>query len=164
MSDRAHVFIRFGDRNQLEAASASLSDLMTVSRWEAIEGPYQLAIRLTGDVDASLATLTAAAGEIETAACHIKDEQDTAITVDPEICYSYVLIEAVPDSATSVQKAVSEFEQTVFCNITDGPYDLIAMVSGPSFDHIDRLIAEQIGTIDGVLRLKEGRILSSIVK
>lgn len=69
---------------------------------------------------------------------------------------AYVLIETSAGKAKSVKKALSQIKggpsTMVQLDGITGPYDLIAVVEGPSLDAVGRLVTDEIGIVDGVTR------------
>jgi DNA-binding Lrp family transcriptional regulator len=69
---------------------------------------------------------------------------------------AYVLIETSPGKAKSVKQALAKVQGTsatmTHLDGVTGPYDFIAVVTGPTLDAIGRLVTDEIGAISGVTR------------
>jgi DNA-binding Lrp family transcriptional regulator len=63
---------------------------------------------------------------------------------------SFVILKLGKDNMKSVFKALEQDENIVFCDHTNGRYDAVLLVQGPSFAEIDRNIAEKISCLAGV--------------
>lgn len=69
---------------------------------------------------------------------------------------AYVLVETSAGKTKAVKKALGRIKpgrcRVESLDAVTGPFDYIAVVSGPSLDDIGQLVTEGIGTIDGVTR------------
>ncbi len=68
---------------------------------------------------------------------------------------AYVLIETAAGKTKNVKKALAKMRSASNVDTLDavtGPYDFIAVVTGPNLDAIGTLVTDDIGTIDGVTR------------
>jgi DNA-binding Lrp family transcriptional regulator len=68
---------------------------------------------------------------------------------------AYVLIETAAGKTKNVKKALAKMRSAADVESLDavtGPYDFIAVVTGPTLDAIGSLVTDDIGTIDGVTR------------
>jgi len=68
---------------------------------------------------------------------------------------AYVLIETAAGKTKNVKKALAKMRSASHVENLDavtGPYDFIAVVTGPTLDAIGTLVTDDIGTIDGVTR------------
>ncbi len=164
MTEELFVFIRFGDRTMLPSASTALDQLDGLSRWDAVNGYFNLAIKMTAPSEENFQKLRALEGAEELAVCKVVDHPKTEKTFDPDQCQSYLLLETDADQRDGIQSAISAHRDVLFCHRTDGPYNLVAGVQSRTFDAIDNLVKEHIRPLDGILRLKQDRIISSNVR
>ena len=68
---------------------------------------------------------------------------------------AYILIETAAGKTKSVKKALAKMRSASHVDNLDavtGPYDFIAVVTGPTLDAIGTLVTDDIGSIDGVTR------------
>jgi CheY-like chemotaxis protein len=73
---------------------------------------------------------------------------------------SYLFIEMEREKLDSIYPLVRLNENVVYCDCTEGSYNLILLVHGSDFSDIDRVVEEKISTIDGILRIKEFPIIN----
>jgi hypothetical protein len=158
-----YIFARFADRRVLDQVSRQIDGLNRIKRWDAIDGYFQLALRLTQADESDLQRIDALEGLTEAVNCPITIDDEHESVIPADSCHSYLLIEAMPECLETVRQHICEHEQTLFCSATEGQYNLVAVVGGQSFSDIDRLVDKVVTPLDGVLRLKQNRILSSVV-
>lgn len=73
---------------------------------------------------------------------------------------SYVLIEAEKEKMEDLYPALRLNDNVIYCDCTQGTYDLILFVHGTDFTRIERIINEKIRTMDGILRIKECPVIN----
>lgn len=73
---------------------------------------------------------------------------------------SYLLVEAERERMNDIYPALRLDEQVVYCDYTDGRYNLVLMVTGSYFDDIDRFVKEKVSKMEGILKVKEYPIIS----
>jgi hypothetical protein len=162
VSNGTYIFARFADRRELDELSRQLISVGRVKRWDAIDGYFQLAVRLAESGESVLPQIRSLHGLTEAVDCPITVDDEHECVLNADTCHSYLLIEAVPERLESIRHTICGQEQVLFCSATEGPCNLVAIISGQSFGEIDRLVDKAITPLDGVLRLKQNRILSSI--
>jgi hypothetical protein len=161
VSNSTYLFARFDDRSRLDEASRQLIHLSQVRRWDAIDGYFQLAVRLSDAEESVLQHIRSLPGLTEAVDCPIAVDDEHNSVLDSDSRHSYLLIEALPEKLESVRRSIGETEHVLFCSSTDGPINLVAIVAGKSFGEIDQLVDAAIMPLDGVLRLKQNRVLTS---
>lgn len=155
------LFARFDDRTALDRILDAVEENRTVLNWAATEGSYQLALSIEDSADEAKVIMNTVSPPDETIVCPVKKAADNSLTIDPESKYSFLLIDARPDQETSLLEALKSEGTVVQVNQTDGPYNLIAMAKADLFDEIDRLVDSRIAILDGVLRVRQLRVLKS---
>jgi DNA-binding Lrp family transcriptional regulator len=65
---------------------------------------------------------------------------------------AYVLINLAAGASTDVYNELSKMELVQQLDAVSGPYDMIAMVNGPTFNDIGRFVLEKIQAIPGVVK------------
>ncbi len=161
MTDGTYIFVRFSDRQNLEKAPEQIEKLTGLVRWDALDGNFQLALRMSDRSAAALEMIKALDGVAETVECRIVKAADGTEPLDPDFCHAYVLAETENDKRDAVQASVAGIDKVLICDTTEGLCDLVAVVRGETFDEVDRIITRKITPVDGLLRLKQDRILSS---
>ena len=76
-----------------------------------------------------------------------------------KVC-SYLLMEVEREKMDIVYPTLRLDENVVYCDYTNGKFNLVLMVTGSYFDEIDRFVSEKVVTLDGVLKVKEYPIVS----
>jgi CheY-like chemotaxis protein len=91
-------------------------------------------------------------------------EDDATLTdhnrdMSQKVC-SYLLMEVEREKMDDIYPTLRLDENVVYCDYTNGKYNLVLMVTGSYFDEIDRFVSEKVVTLDGVLKVKEYPIVS----
>jgi DNA-binding Lrp family transcriptional regulator len=91
-------------------------------------------------------------------------ENDSTLTdrnrdLSQKVC-SYLLMEVEREKMDDIYPTLRLDENVVYCDYTNGKYNLVLMVTGSYFDEIDRFVSEKVVTLDGVLKVKEYPIVS----
>lgn len=91
-------------------------------------------------------------------------EDDSTLTdrnrdMSQKVC-SYLLMEVEREKMDDIYPTLRLDENVVYCDYTNGKYNLVLMVTGSYFDEIDRFVSEKVVTLDGVLKVKEYPIVS----
>lgn len=74
--------------------------------------------------------------------------------------YSYVLVDVDREKLEHVYPVLRLTENVLYCDFTNGSYNLILMVYGSQFSEIDKTIEKKIINLDGVLKVKEYPIIN----
>ncbi|MEW6509192.1 MAG: response regulator [Bacteroidota bacterium] len=74
--------------------------------------------------------------------------------------YSYVLVDVEREKLEQVYPVLRLTENVLYCDFTNGSYNLILMVYGSQFSEIDKIIEKKIINLDGVLKVKEYPIIN----
>lgn len=74
--------------------------------------------------------------------------------------YSYVLVDVDREKLEHVYPVLRLTENVLYCDFTNGSYNLILMVYGSQFSEIDKVIEKKIINLDGVLKVKEYPIIN----
>ena len=155
------VFARFDDREVMDQILDAVESKPSVSRWEATEGHYQLALTVEGKGGKSTTALTSIGQPSESIVCPIKKSDPPVFDRDPDIKYSYLLVEASTDQIERLWGILGHEENVIQVNRAEGNYNLIAVATAKMFDDIDQLVDDKISSLDGVLRVRQLRILKS---
>ncbi len=65
---------------------------------------------------------------------------------------AYVLINLAAGASTDVYNELGKMELVQQLDAVSGPYDMIAIVNGPTFNDIGRFVLEKIQAIPGVVK------------
>ena len=67
---------------------------------------------------------------------------------------AYVLIEVEKSRFHEIYPRLYFLDNVVSCDTTKGKYDLILLIQSATFNEMERLVREKIGSIDGIVRTK----------
>jgi len=73
---------------------------------------------------------------------------------------SYVMLEIEKEKLEFIYPALYFNDQVVHCDYTRGKYDVVLLMKGTSFSHIEDTIRNKFKPLDGVLRIKEWPIIT----
>ncbi|MBD3256859.1 hypothetical protein GF377_00405 [candidate division GN15 bacterium] len=162
MAERSYIFVRTSDRAKLAAAAEKLAHLSGLVGWDATDGHFQAAMLCEGEDSGCRENLQAIDKAAELLECRLADNTQASAfetSLDEDKCYSYVLIDAEREKVTSVTESLQAMDGIVSVVPTHGPFNVVAVVSGPTFDTVDRIVNEHIYPLDGLLRYKQDRII-----
>jgi len=78
----------------------------------------------------------------------------------PSSLSAYVLIEVEKSRFNEIYPKLYFLDNVVSCDTTKGKYDLILLVQSATFNELERLVREKIGSIDGIVRTKMLNIMN----
>lgn len=159
MAARCYLLVRFDTRQKLLPAIEGLDALKQVEGWDAVDGYYSLVLRVKDDCAAVSDHLKKLDGFSELTRCEITKNGGKNIPPPPGHSQSYVFAEVDKARHENVLKTLTERDDIISCHATRGGYDLVAVVTGEQFDDINRTVNNSIRLLDGVLRLKQDRII-----
>ena len=160
MSAGAYLLVKFNDREKLLPAIQSLNGADGISRRIAIDGDYSLLLKLKDKDESVLDRVRRLDGFSSVLFCELRaDNEPDDSLIATDYSYSYVFIETEKDRKKSVQQELSNISEVAFCSLTTGDADLVALVKGQNFSTIDRVVNNQMRVIDGVVRLKQDRVI-----
>jgi DNA-binding Lrp family transcriptional regulator len=73
---------------------------------------------------------------------------------------SYVMFEIEKERLEDIYPVLYFNDQVVYCDYTEGDYDIVALMKGTSFTEIENTIRNKFKTLEGVLRIKEWPIIT----
>ena len=73
---------------------------------------------------------------------------------------SYLFVETEKDRQEDVARALAQLDGIVYCHRTSGSCDLVAVARSNTFQMLERLVHDRIRSLDGVLRIRQNRIIS----
>lgn len=92
-----------------------------------------------------------------------KDKEEGAVYADQTArvrASSYVLFEIEKEKLETIYPVLHFDDQVVYCDYTEGKYDIVALMKGTSFIEIENTIRTKFKPLDGVLRIKEWPIIT----
>jgi CheY-like chemotaxis protein len=72
----------------------------------------------------------------------------------PSSLSAYVLIEVEKSRFNEIYPRLYFLDNVVSCDTTKGKYDLILLIQSATFNELERVVREKIGSIDGIVRTK----------
>lgn len=159
MNNGAYILIKFDDHEKLLPAIQTLSEAQQISKWDAVDGYYDLIIKLKEYDSSYIEQLKKIDGATKLIDCELINDNEKEDDLSPDFLYSYLFIECDKNEQDSLLSTLEKNEAIVFCSSSSGKYNLIAMAKGKLFDDIDKLTDNNIRTLNGVLRLKRDRII-----
>lgn len=159
MNNGAYLLARFSGKEHLLPALEALGQIDGVDGWDAVEGHCDLVIKVASSGAESLKQVRTLGGLADLKVCEIVDEADSAGSIDPEFCRAYAFLEVDPDQAEKIRSELSRIGEIATVIRTKGDCDMIALVVGENFGLIDRIVIDKIRPIDGLLRMKQNRII-----
>jgi len=159
MSTGAYILVKFNDREKLLPAVATVGGLPDVSKWDAVDGHHDLVIKMVTENPSSIKKIQKLDGFSELVSCTLESPPDSEVSLSEEHSYSYLFIETERYQQNAVQSHLEKNDAIVFCAPAKGGCDLVALVKGENFDRIDRMVNNDIRQLDGVLRMKQDRII-----
>ncbi len=157
MSTGAYLLVKFKDRNKLIPAIQSLNDSDKLTRWDAVDGHYNLVLK-TDNAPTLTEQVKSLEGFDNLDQCMINTNNEPTKR-DIDLTYSYVYIETDADKKDEIQKTIEALENTAFCLSTSGSFDLIVLLKGETFNEIDMIIKNNFRNLDGVLRFKQDHVI-----
>jgi hypothetical protein len=155
MSAGYYLLVRFDDRSKLPRALETLDGLKSIQRWDAVDGYYSLVVK--ADDLSVLDEISQLDGFSETARCDIKIDNERLS--NDSSATSYLFIETEKNRQNSLQNILQQHEIIQFVSPTTGDFDLVAIIAADTFDKIDRAVNNELRLLDGVLRIKQDRII-----
>jgi DNA-binding Lrp family transcriptional regulator len=159
MSAGAYVLVRFSDRDKLLPAIEALDGMNKISRWDAVDGHFNLIVKLESNDPKLVEKISKLDGCSDIASCELMSDNDNGSAPTTDYSYSYIFVETERYQQKAVQSSIEKNEDVAFCSPTSGNCDLVALVKGENFDLIDRTVNTTIRQLDGVLRLKQDRVI-----
>ena len=159
MSTRALLLARMSDPESLVPVAEILERSEFVDCWNAVDGHVDLVAKLNAQPAELLEEIWSVGGIDHVDVLELSDETGS-ILCDPSSCYSFVFLEVEPEKRSSLREQLSALKEVGFCSSRVDGADIVAVVNGSSFQSINRAVNEQIRLIDGVLRLKQDRVIN----
>ncbi len=160
MNCDCYLLIKFATRLSLVDAVGQLGQLPQVKGWDAVNGDFSLVVRVQGDSEPVFSALKDEDDSLQACVCHLaKSNKVQAIDSDDKPG-SYIFVETEKDQRQSVAHALTKLDDIESCYLTSGSCDLVVVARADSFQTLDRLVHNRIRSLDGVLRIKQNRIIS----
>ncbi len=159
MSTGALLLARLSDPETLVPAAEFLEHSDIVECWNAVDGHVDLVAKLRESPTDLLAQIQGLGGEQDLDVIELTAESG-ALFCNPAICSSFVFLEVERDKCSAILNRIAGLTQVPFRSSRLGSDEIVALVTGSTFQAIDRVIADEIRPLDGVLRLKQDRVIN----
>ncbi len=160
MNSDCYLLIKFATKLNLVEAIEQLGLLPQVKGWDAVSGDFSLVVRVQGDTEPILNTLKDQDDSLESSVCHLTNPDDLSTIKAEDRPGSYIFVETEKDRLQEVAQALTKLDDVEYCHFTSGACDLVAVARADSFQMLERLVRDRIRPLDGVLRIKQNRIIS----
>ncbi len=159
MSAACYLLVRFDKRERLPEAAEAVAGDDRVVKWDAVDGWFSLVLKLKDEGQSLVDKLRGFEGYASVARCDLVADNENGVSADPEKSQSYVFVETAKGSRDRVMTLLTSMDKILFVSPTTGSYDLVAMAEAERLDDIDRLVADEISSMDDVLRVKQDRVV-----
>ena len=159
MSAGVLLLARLTDPEQLVPTAELLEHSKNVQCWNAVDGHVDLVAKLTAPSAPLVDSLRGIDGMGDLDVFELSAESGTLLC-DPAFDHAFVFMEVEPDKVGFVRDRLAAITDVVFSSTRTNEREMIAAVRGQSFQSVDRIVNEQIRPIDGVLRLKQDRVIN----
>jgi len=155
------VLARFSDPELFDDAVEAVRKAGGVKRWDAVDGHYQMVVKVVKDHGLELGNLKQTFQLQELIDLRVSEDREPDGWATREDCFSYLFLETDPSGRAKVRDEVCRIEQCLVVNAVEGSYDTVLILKGDTFATIDRVIDAKIAPLDGILRFRQNRIISS---
>jgi DNA-binding Lrp family transcriptional regulator len=174
----SYVLVKIGDREKLVPAVEKLYINEQVLFCDAVDGDYDLVLLVQGDTDRDLdrfitKEIKGLTGVHAVETCRLKTppavitesasansgEDNPTGRYDGSKAQSYLFVETIEEHLPQVERELKALDSVVACDISRGKYPLVVILRAAGFDLIRKIIAEKIRPLQGVLRVKQSRII-----
>lgn len=159
MSVGAYVLARFSDPEKLLPAMKQVQACDPVERWSAVDGHVHLVMKVKASSAALPEPIRKLDGVDQLMSYDILLDEERNKVIDPAIAHAYVFLEVEHTKLDAMRNQLQKMPEVLFCTTTRGGCDLVALVTGATFDAVDHVIENNIRMLDGVLRLKRNYVI-----
>jgi hypothetical protein len=159
MSSGALLLARLSDPERLIPTAEVFEHSEFVDCWNAVDGHVDLVALIKTPAAALPAQLRNLPGIDELFVFDLSDDS-TKLVCELALSHSFLFIDVEADKLLPVQTKLKSFKQVVFCSRIDNRNELVAVISGEDFQSIDRTVNDLIRPTDGVLRVKQDRVIN----
>lgn len=159
MTTGSLLLARLSDPEILVPAAEFLENSDIVECWNAVDGHVDLVAKLSAPPTVLLEQIRSLGGVQDIHIIELSDESGKFFC-SPAMCYSFVFLEVEEGKLAFVRDRLTTMQEVPFCSSNQDGGEVIAAVNGNTFQSIDRTINEKIRPIDGVLRLKQDRVIN----
>jgi len=159
MSNGALLLARLSDPERLIPTAEVFEHSEFVECWNAVDGHVDLVAMIKTPASALPAQLRNLPGIDEMYVFDLTDD-GAKLVCQLNLSHSFVFLEVEADKLAQIRTKLKALKQVIFCSQIESKNELVAVISGESFQSIDRTVNDQIRATDGVLRLKQDRVIN----
>ena len=159
MSQGTYMLASFDSADRLLPAVETILTLSGIVRWHAVEGNHNLVVKLGSGTESTVEKLKKLDGLTDLKICPIRQDNEPTGALAETLPAVYLLMDVESSRKGSLVTELAELDMVRFCSETSGESDLVALATGESFAEIDGAVRNEIRLLDGVLRLRQYRII-----
>lgn len=159
MSNGALLLARLSDPERLIPTAEVFEHSEFVECWNAVDGHVDLVAMIKTPASALPAQLRNLPGIDEMYVFDLTDD-GAKLVCELNLSHSFVFLEVEADKLAQIRTKLKGLKQVIFCSQIESKNELVAVISGESFQSIDHTVNDQIRKTDGVLRLKQDRVIN----
>jgi hypothetical protein len=159
MSSGALLLARLSDPERLIPTAEIFEHSEFVDCWNAVDGHVDLVALIKTPASALPAQLRNLPGIEEMYVFDLADD-GAKLVCELSLSHSFLFLEVEADKLVQIQARIKSLMQVIFCARIQTKDELVAVISGENFQSIDHMVNDQIRPIDGVLRLKQDRVIN----
>ncbi|MFH0988657.1 MAG: Lrp/AsnC ligand binding domain-containing protein [bacterium] len=159
MSTGALILARLSDPEKLLSTAEFLERSEFVECWNAVDGHVDLVAKIKTSAANLPEQFQTLAGIDDLQVYDLTDESGNLVC-NPELSHAFLFLDIQPDTLNTVKSLLRTYKNIIFCSQVNGTSELIAVLNGTSFQEIDQIVNRGIRTIDGVLRVKQDRVIN----
>ncbi|MCX6144829.1 MAG: hypothetical protein NTZ35_16610 [Ignavibacteriales bacterium] len=159
MSSGALLLARLSDPERLIPTAEVFEHSEFVDCWNAVDGHVDLVALIKTPASALPAQFRNLPGIDELYVFDLTDD-GAKLVCELALSHSFLFLEVEADKLADVQSRIKALAQVIFCSRMQDRNELVAVISGDNFQSIDRMVNNQIRPIDGVLRVKQDRVIN----
>lgn len=159
MSNGSLLLARLSDPERLIPTAEVFEHSEFVECWNAVDGHVDLVAMIKTPASALPAQLRNLPGIDEMYVFDLTDD-GAKLVCQLNLSHSFVFLEVEADKLAQIRTKLKGLKQVIFCSQIESKNELVAVISGESFQSIDSTVNDQIRATDGVLRLKQDRVIN----
>jgi hypothetical protein len=159
MSSGALLLARLSDPERLIPTAEIFEHSEFVDCWNAVDGHVDLVALIKTPASALPAQLRNLPGIDEMYVFDLSDD-GAKLVCELSLSHSFLFLEVEADKLAEVRTRITALKQVVFCSRIQNRNELVAVISGDNFQSIDHTVNDDIRPTDGVLRVKQDRVIN----
>ena len=159
MSTGCLLLARLSDPERLIPTAEVFEHSEFVDCWNAVDGHVDLVALIKPSAAALPVQFRNLPGIDEMYVFDLTDD-GAKLVCELSLSHSFLFLEVEADKLAQVRTRIKALTQVVFCSRILDRNELVAVISGDNFQSIDRTVNDQIRPVDGVLRVKQDRVIN----